>query len=144
MKGGNQEMLELGKFLRRRYQNLVGDYYSPNKVYIHSSNFDRTLISAKAVATGLFPPIGDEVSKPVPIHTVPLNQEKLLAWNIPCPRFNFLYEQYRTSPEYLAVIEKYKQKIEKWEQYSGKSLENLADVFFLHDTLFVENRVGLW
>lgn len=106
-------------------------------------------MSAEVLAAGLFPPIGDENWnkeinwQPIPVHTIPLTQEKLLAWNIPCPRLIYLLEKYRTSSEYLAVVEKYREKIKKWEQHSGKLLEKVVDVFYLHDTLFVENRKGL-
>lgn len=35
---GKQMQYDLGKFLRRRYNRLIGPGYSPNKVYIRSSD----------------------------------------------------------------------------------------------------------
>lgn len=136
-------------YLRRRYQNLLGKYYSQDKVYIHSTDFDRTLMSAQVLAAGLFPPIDDEVWnkfiqwQPIPVHSIPLTQEKLLARKMPCPRFDFLIDAYRSSPEYMSIIEKYRQDIDEWEKRSGKILEKLVDIMFLYDTLLVENRKGL-
>lgn len=47
---------KLGEFFRRRYDKLLGDKYSPKKVYIQSTDVDRCLCSAEAVLAGLFQP----------------------------------------------------------------------------------------
>lgn len=148
-KVGKQEVYELGQYLRAKYQKLIGTHYTPNKVYIRSTDFDRTLMSAQLVAAGLFPPSDDQVWmeqlnwQPVPIHSVPLNQEHLLAWHIPCPRFMSLFTNYTQSAERKSLIEKHKLSIEQWEKYSGKQFQLLVDVMYLYDTLYVENRRGL-
>lgn len=133
-----------------RYANkLIGDYYSPNDVYIHSTDIDRTLMCAQLLAAGLFPPIGEQVWnndinwQPIPIHTIPLNKEQLLTLMIPCPRFYYLFEEYKTSPEYKSVLQQYNSLIEHWKKESGQTLRTLADIFFLYDTLYVEHRKGL-
>ncbi|KAJ6626582.1 Prostatic acid phosphatase, partial [Pseudolycoriella hygida] len=66
--------------------------------------------------------------------------EKLLAWNIPCPRFEFLFEQYTNSEEYNGMYEKFNSSIKEWEEHSGKTLEKLVDIMYLYDTLYVEHR----
>lgn len=118
-------------------------------VYIRSTDYDRTLMSAQLVAAGLFPPSDEEIWndqinwQPVPIHTNPLSQEHLLAWRIPCPRFMYLFENHSKSLERKALIHKYKHSFELWGNYSGERIENLLDVMYLYDTLYVEDRKGL-
>ncbi|XP_055307347.1 prostatic acid phosphatase-like [Sitodiplosis mosellana] len=73
-----RQQYELGKYLRARYQKLIGAHYSPKKVYIRSTDEDRNLQSAQCNAAGMFNPTGDEVWnklgwQPIPIHTVPLS-----------------------------------------------------------------------
>lgn len=47
---GKREAFRLGEFLHRRYQKLLGDKYSPKKIYVQSTNFDRTLATAQLVS----------------------------------------------------------------------------------------------
>lgn len=113
------------------------------------SIFDRTLMSAQCLASGLFPPREpyvwnkDLLWQPIPIRTGPLTDEPLIAWKIPCPRFMHLFELYKSSSEYKSIFTKYKKSIKSWEDHSGKSLKKLAEIMYLYDTLFVENQRGL-
>lgn len=107
-------------------------------------------MSAQALAAGLFPPISSEQiwhekiqSQLTPIHTIPINQEHLLAWRIPCPRFQFLFDQQKQSIELKSLFEKYRPSIEFWEKNTGAKLNSTVDIMYLHDTLYVENRRGL-
>lgn len=53
------------------------------QVYVRSTDFDRTLMSAEANLAGLFPPNGMQrfnpnISwQPIPVHTVPITQDKV-------------------------------------------------------------------
>lgn len=58
---GKQQLYELGQYLRRRYNVILGAKYSPNKVYIQSTDVDRTLMSAEACLAGLYMPTADEI-----------------------------------------------------------------------------------
>lgn len=146
---GKQQSYELGKYLRTKYHKIIGQSYSPKKVFIQSTDFDRTLMSAQTVAAALFPPTGQEIWhtnlmwQPVACHTRQINQELLLPWNIPCPRFKFLIENYRQSSEYKWIVEQYRDLIRHWEYNCGQKLLKLVDIMFLYDTLFVEKQKGL-
>lgn len=82
--------------MRSRYQHLIGSHYSPNRVYMRSTDEDRNLMSALCTAAGLFPPTGEEVWnnelnwQPIPIHTMPLNEDYLLNSFVKCARFDQL------------------------------------------------------
>lgn len=51
----------LGRFLRRRYNKLLGEKYSSKKIFIQSTDVDRTLMSAQVVSAALFTPTKDEI-----------------------------------------------------------------------------------
>lgn len=146
---GKQEVYELGKYLRRRYKQLIGVNYSSKNVYIRSTDIDRTLMSAQIIAAALFPPSEEQMWnkelkwQPIPIHTRSSTEEHLLAWMIPCPRFMYLFKNEAESIEVKSLIEKHKFSIEHWEKHAGKSFQKLFDLMFLYDTLYVENRKGL-
>lgn len=139
----------MGQYLRGRYQKLIGTDYSPKRVYIRSTDFDRTLLSGSVLAAGLYPLSSEQIwhekfqTQLVPIHTIPIDQEHLLAWKIPCPRFKFLIEKQRQSPELKSFLEKFRPSIEYWELHTGMKLNGTVDIMFLYDTLYIENRRGL-
>lgn len=55
----------------------------PLQVYVRSTDFDRTLMSAEANLAGLFPPNGMQrfnpnISwQPIPVHTVPIAEDRV-------------------------------------------------------------------
>jgi hypothetical protein len=94
---GEKQMHDLGLWLGRRYRNVkhfIGNY-DPEKHRFESSDHDRTINSAAALAQGLFPPsnrpvnklITDEFYKPTPIRmTEHKNDIYMLAYQN-CPKF---------------------------------------------------------
>lgn len=60
---------------------------SPLQVYVRSTDFDRTLMSAEANLAGLFPPNGRQrfnpnISwQPIPVHTVPITEDRVRLAN---------------------------------------------------------------
>jgi len=80
------------------------------QVYVRSTDFDRTLMSAECNLAGLFPPQGSQVWnselrwQPIPVHTVPKKKDYvsnleavtghhwllvILPWVIPGPQRSF-------------------------------------------------------
>uniref|UniRef100_A0A8C9LJD4 Acid phosphatase n=1 Tax=Piliocolobus tephrosceles TaxID=591936 RepID=A0A8C9LJD4_9PRIM len=80
---GVRQQLELGRFLRSRYEAFLSPEYRREEVYIRSTDFDRTLESAQANLAGLFPeaaPGSPEAHwRPIPVHTVPVAEDKVRA-----------------------------------------------------------------
>ena len=51
-KFGQERHLELGKFFRRRYADLIGEFYHPWDIHVRSTDVDRTLMSAASNLAG--------------------------------------------------------------------------------------------
>ena len=80
---GKLQMYNLGAFLQSRYKVLLGDFYSPKRLYVRSSDNDRCLMSAGALLAGLQPPSAAEIWlpglnwQPIPVHATPRNLDKV-------------------------------------------------------------------
>lgn len=109
------------------------------------------LKSAQACIAGLFAPIDDPSwneqlnAQPIPIHTVPHNQDYLLTSGKKCDRSKYFKSQYKKSAEYKGLNDRCKKLLKQIEKHSGNlgrresCLSKLAN---LRDTLFVEKLQG--
>lgn len=136
----------MGKYLRRRYERLLGnDAYSVDKVYVQSTDVDRTLMSAESNLAGLFPPNGGQIWndhllwQPIPIHTIPEYSDYVLAAKKPCARYNYEMKKYEESPEIRSLLEKFQHLMRYLEENAGKPIRSFNDVQSLHNTLWIEN-----
>ncbi|XP_055309631.1 prostatic acid phosphatase-like [Sitodiplosis mosellana] len=146
---GKQQIYELGQFFRRRYGELLGNKYSPNKVYVRSSDVDRTLMSALACLAALFEPTDDEIWhksinpikwQPIPVHTVPIKLDYALWGPEDCPKFWTAHEKYqKESPEVQRIYTEYADEFAHWSEMCGKNLTTILDVFNLYHTLYIES-----
>ena len=89
---GMRRHLELGHWLRQRYTGWLSPTYDRAEVVVRSTDVDRTLMSALSNLAGLFPPQGSQVWdeklpwQPIPVHTVPQDEDYLLSSHAHCPR----------------------------------------------------------
>lgn len=138
---------KLGQYLRRRYGELLGEKYSPKKIYVQSSDLDRTLVSAQTCLAGLFPPTADEIWnanilwQPIPVHTMPRKSDYLIAIETNCPKYQYLREKYTAkSKEYQRIFTEYADLLKYWSKMSGLSLKTTYDVYKLHNILSIEKE----
>ncbi|XP_064831507.1 lysosomal acid phosphatase-like [Oncorhynchus masou masou] len=144
---GMRQHFELGQALRKRYQGFLNDTYDRREIAVRSTDYDRTLMSAEANLAGLYPPNGSQVFnpilewQPIPVHTVPQSEERLLSFPIPgCPRYKILMNETEHSEKYLNVTFLYKDLITMIQERTGLKNTNIETVWSVYDTLFCEAR----
>ncbi|XP_003801494.1 testicular acid phosphatase [Otolemur garnettii] len=147
---GVQQQLELGRFLRSRYEDFLSPQYRREEVYIRSTDFDRTLESAQANLAGLFPeaaPGSPEADwRPIPVHTVPVSEDKLLRFPMrSCPRYHELLQETTEAEEYQEALEGWTDFLTRLENFTGLLLvgEPLRRAWKVLDTLICQQAHGL-
>ncbi|XP_043292712.1 testicular acid phosphatase isoform X1 [Cervus elaphus] len=147
---GVRQQLELGRFLRSRYEDFLSPEYRREEVYIRSTDFDRTLESAQANLAGLFPeaaPGRSEAAwRPIPVHTVPVTEDKLLRFPTrSCPRYRELLREATEAAEYQTALEGWTDFLTRLENFTGLSLvgEPLRKAWKVLDTLICQQAHGL-
>ncbi|KAL3917025.1 MAG: hypothetical protein SGILL_004905, partial [Bacillariaceae sp.] len=160
---GQQQLYKLGEWLRAHYINydnngdtLSLEYYNPSLHRLESSNLDRTISSANALAMGLFPnkerataSINKNSSKnnqtqlphlllstllptppAIPVYTLQEENDVYLRAYRHCPTFHDNLQRLYETPEWKAL-----------EQNNDALMKKLANIFPEHA---VEGRVPLF
>lgn len=146
---GKLQHFALGQWFGERYQDLIGDQYSKESVYVISTDVDRTLMSAEANLAGIFPPSGQQVWdpeikwQPIPVHTMPEKMDKVLAAKKPCPAYDLVKRKYMASPEVQQFLAKYSPLFDYVSQNAGEPVKSITDLEFIHNTLFIEELNNL-
>nr|XP_002131109.1 prostatic acid phosphatase [Ciona intestinalis] len=151
---GMQQHYKLGQYFRERYHSFLNvSFYNRSQIYIRSTDFDRTLMSAESNMAGLFPPEGKQKWngtntswQPVPIHTVPKPQEEVLRFPVTkCNlKYNQLLKDVFASKEYKAVDVKYQgfyKQIAADVQWKGEL--NLNNLWIISDPIICEDAANL-
>lgn len=156
-KGMRQEY-ELGKLLRQQYVNqyhLLPKQYDINTMTVRSSAMPRTMMSAQSILFGLYPlgtgPSLDGSNKalpkglqPIPINTVPREQDSLLLPNHNKEEFKQLLETYvLNSPEWTQKDQELKSNYPVWSKIFDTPISNLFDLIHISDRLFIERLYNL-
>lgn len=61
---GKLKAYELGQFLRKKYDNFLGDNYDPHSVSARSTGYVRSKMSLQLLFSALFPPKNQEIWNP--------------------------------------------------------------------------------
>jgi len=142
---GKMMQLNLGKFLRKRYGDILSDQYDENAIYVRSSDVDRTLMSAMSNLAGLYPPKKDQIWnpdllwQPIPVHTVPLDEDNIIGNHAECPRLERLIDKVGDQPEIRKVIAENQWVFNYLTKHTGKNISSLWDIDYIFDTLFIES-----
>ncbi|XP_058638174.1 lysosomal acid phosphatase [Onychostoma macrolepis] len=147
---GMKQHFELGQFLKKRYTGFLSEDYERHEIFVRSTDVDRTLMSAEANLAGMFPPNGSEVFnpdlkwQPIPVHTVPAAEEKLLSFPLDdCPRYTQLMNETEKTNIFLNMTETYKALIEMVKNKTGLEKTNIETIWSVYDTLFCEAKHGM-
>jgi len=141
---GKRMHYHLGQWLRKRYSHLLGPDYSETEVLVRSTDVDRTLMSAQSNLAGMFPPtkamrwLDNFPWQPVPVHTVPQNQDSVLGDKAECPRAQQLLNEVLEGEEMKSILESHSDMLDYISKNSGRPVTNVLELDYLYDTLLVE------
>lgn len=128
---------------------MISEKYSSKEIYVQSTDYDRTIMSAQANLAGLYPPVKDDIWlesinwQPIPVHTIPPKDDYALYGPDDCPEFFNEYEKYENeSPEVKLIYHDYKDLFTFWSEMIGKNLTTIDDIAPLHRTLEIEFQQG--
>ena len=155
---GMRQEYDLGTLLRQRYvhdYHLLPPHYDANTMIVRSSSMPRTLMSAQSLLLGLYPPGTGPLLEgnmpalpngfqPIPIYTVPLEEDKLLVPDHNQKKFQQLLKTYiLDSPQWIHEEEKLQSNYPIWSKLFGTPIHNLFDLIFISDRLFIENLYNI-
>ena len=147
---GMQQAYQLGLTLNQRYKvdnQLLPKEYHLNDIYIRSTDYDRTLMSAQSVLMGLYPlgtgpnlpdtsPALPSNYQPIPIHTVPTAQDNVFFINLGSSEVSDLLDKYvYTRTDWQEKSAQLATHYNRWSQLTGATIENVFDILSVGDVL---------
>ncbi|KAJ6223696.1 hypothetical protein RDWZM_002241 [Blomia tropicalis] len=136
-------MYRLGHYLRRRYVRNFHWNISPRDLYVRSSAMERCQESAQALIAGLLPPTDDwcwnddlgTVWQPIPIATIPRNEDGLLVASSNCDRAYALYGRIPDSKVVQNLIKPFWPTIQEIAHISNVSIDSYRKARDVYDSL---------
>jgi hypothetical protein len=154
---GMRQQYTLGKLLRQKYITsdppFLSARYTPKEIYIRSTDVNRTMISAMSNLAGMFPagepgfdfPFGDRWPThwtPIPVHTVPTDEDHVGNIFAPCPRATELDEFIQNSKEFKELTAQNHDFFHFASLKTGKEY-NLVNIYELNDINYIESLYNL-
>ncbi|WP_298622862.1 histidine phosphatase family protein [uncultured Legionella sp.] len=150
---GMQQEYQLGMEFRKKYieqTHLLPKHYQPGTMYVRSTDYDRTLMSAQSLLMGLYPPgTGPKTNdnslpalphmfQPIPVFSAPSKYDEIIIQRISNEERDQLFQQYVFSTkEWRQKNEELKEHYSRWASVTGLEINNLEDLLLLGDALYV-------
>ncbi|MGL5741031.1 MAG: histidine phosphatase family protein [Legionella sp.] len=148
---GMQQEYKMGAEFRKKYveqTHLLPEHYEYGTMYVRSTDYDRTLMSAQSLLLGLYPlktgPNTDTVSalpegfQPIPIFSAPAQHDDIIVQEVSSQDYSNLMEQYvYSTPEWQQKNNELKDKYPLWSKLLGIKIDKLADLQMAGDTLYI-------
>uniref|UniRef100_A0A7E4UR76 acid phosphatase n=1 Tax=Panagrellus redivivus TaxID=6233 RepID=A0A7E4UR76_PANRE len=154
---GMAQHVDLGQTLRKRYIDelkFLKPEYDSHEIYVRSTDFNRTLISAMSNLIGMYPegasiqaPTIPEWPRsasgkfwvPIPVHTLKDDIDHTLNPDHDCPRQADLWKKVKRSPEYKQLQHDEADFLSYLSKHTGMNVtpayvENIADIIFIEKT----------
>ncbi|CAM4516391.1 unnamed protein product [Lepidochelys olivacea] len=148
---GMQQQYELGQYMRKRYSNFLNATYNRHEIFIQSTDYDRTIMSAQVYLAGLFPPVANQIWnpqilwQPIPVHTMPLSQDHMLHFpSSNCPCFDELQNETQASWQLQNKLQPYMGFLKTMAANTGYDVDSLKQLnkfktWNTYDTLLCES-----
>lgn len=149
---GMQQEYKMGTEFRKKYieeSHLLPEHYEYGTMYVRSTDYERTLMSAQSLLMGLYPPGTGPTSssgssalpysfQPIPVFSAPAKYDEVIIQQIDYKEREKLMEQYvYSTKEWQQKNNELKDKYPLWSRLTGVNIENLQDLEIVGDTLFV-------
>ncbi|XP_069110648.1 testicular acid phosphatase homolog isoform X2 [Argopecten irradians] len=147
---GKRQAYNLGKFFKNRYGDgqLLSSRYIQSEITIASSDYDRTLMSAYCVLSGLYPPNGTDQLwnadidwQPIPVHTKPRDEDYEISYKSSCPKYSKLVKDYsgnNTMANFVATHQNLVNDIVRISGLPRDSWKDIEDILYCqHDSTLV-------
>jgi hypothetical protein len=137
---GIRQQYDYGQYLKREYSRLFNRRFDLKKVNAKSTNYDRTIMSASSLLSGLFIPTNDQVWnkdvkwQPIPVHIASGN----LMGEMKCEKLEELFEAYTQSDEFKKLNDKYKDFFDLVKEKTGQNDVSLRNILNLCDNVYVQ------
>lgn len=100
-------------------------------------------MSAEANLAGFYPPKGNQVWDlknwmPIPVHTIPQDEDSLLAVKKFCDKYNFELQTVLNSQEMKNIDQENSELYLYLSKHSGLSVSSLESLEYLYNTLYIE------
>ncbi|VVC75460.1 hypothetical protein AQUSIP_07500 [Aquicella siphonis] len=150
---GMRQEYEMGVRFRKRYveqTHLLPEHYAAGTLYVRSTNYDRTLMSAESLLMGLYPPgTGPDTSEPakpalphafqpIPVFSAPSQYDDVIIKNIDNSERTKLMQRYVYSTrEWQQKNNELQPKFATWSRLTGVNIKSLNDLIMVGDTLYI-------
>ncbi|XP_076278118.1 venom acid phosphatase Acph-1 isoform X2 [Lasioglossum baleicum] len=145
---GKMTEYRIGKMLRKRYDEFLGDVYHPSDVYAQSTDIDRTKMSLQLVLAALYPPNANQTWNsrlswmPIPIQYIPERVDHLMK-----PDFSPVYlkalQNARRSKEILEKVSKYEDFFKFLREKTGANVTNTKQAYEIYNLLTAQKSMDL-
>ncbi|KTD79384.1 histidine phosphatase family protein [Legionella waltersii] len=150
---GMQQEFQLGSELRKKYvdaTHLLPEHYEYGTIYVRSTDYERTLMSAQSFLMGLYPlgtgpkttdsssPALPKGFQPIPIFSAPSKSDEVIVQTVSREdRAKLMTEYVFSLPEWQQKNNELKSKYPLWSKQTGIEIENLDDLQMVGDTLYI-------
>jgi acid phosphatase len=150
---GMQQEYEMGVKFRKKYieqTHLLPEHYEFGTIYVRSTDFERTLMSAESLLLGLYPHgTGPDTTnsgksalphayQPIPIFSAPSMYDDVISKHITHEERNRLMQRYvYSTKEWQQKNNELQSKYPLWSRLTGINIKSLDDLESIGDALYI-------